>query len=55
MQSLPVFVNQKKLLGILITDDATRKTLQDLKNKGFHVLEKPIDPEELLERVAGAL
>ncbi len=42
----------RKLPGILITDNTNGKTHQELENKGFHVLEKPIDPEELLEKVA---
>jgi DNA-binding NtrC family response regulator len=41
----------RKLPGILITDNTDRKTRQELENKGFHVIEKPVDPEELLEKV----
>jgi DNA-binding NtrC family response regulator len=47
----------RKLPGILITNNTNRKTRQELENKGFHVMEKPVDPEELLrkvEEVAGA-
>jgi DNA-binding NtrC family response regulator len=41
----------RKLPGILITNNTNRKTRQELENKDFHVMEKPIDPEELLEKV----
>ena len=41
----------RNLLGILITDNTNRKTRQELEYKGFHVIEKPVDPEELLEEV----
>jgi DNA-binding NtrC family response regulator len=41
----------RKLPGILITDNTSRKIRQELENKGFHVMEKPVDPEELLEKV----
>jgi len=41
----------RKLPGILITDNTNRKTRLELENKGFHVIEKPVDPEELLEKV----
>lgn len=44
----------RKLPGILITDNTNRKTHQELENKGFHVMEKPVDPEELMKMVAGA-
>jgi DNA-binding NtrC family response regulator len=38
----------RKLPGILITDHTNRKTRQELENKGFHVMEKPVEPEDLL-------
>jgi len=41
----------RKLPGILITDNTNRKTRQELENKDFHVLEKPVEPEELLKMV----
>jgi DNA-binding NtrC family response regulator len=41
----------RKLPGILITDNTNRKTRQELENKNFHVMEKPVDPDELLEKV----
>jgi len=42
---------QRKLPGILITDNTNRKTRQELEKKGFHVMEKPVEPEELLKKV----
>jgi len=36
----------RKLPGILITDNTNRKTRQELENKVFHVIEKPVDPDE---------
>lgn len=42
----------RKLPGILITDNTNRKNRQELEKKGFYVLEKPVDPEELLKEVA---
>jgi DNA-binding NtrC family response regulator len=51
MQSLPVFVYQKKLPNILITNNTNRKTRLELENKCFHVMEKPVDPEELVKKV----
>ena len=45
---------QRKLPGILINDNTNRKTRQELENKGFYVLEKPVESDELLKMVAGA-
>jgi DNA-binding NtrC family response regulator len=41
----------RKLPGILFTDSTNRKTRQELEKKGFHVMEKPVEPEELLKKV----
>ncbi len=42
---------KRKFPGILITDNTNRKTRQALENKGFHFMAKPVDPDELLEKV----
>ncbi len=46
---------KRKLPGILITDNTNRKTRQELENKGFHFMAKPVEPEELLKTVEKAL
>jgi DNA-binding NtrC family response regulator len=45
---------KRKLPGILITGNTNRKTRQELENKGFHFMAKPVDPDELLETVKAA-
>lgn len=46
---------KRKLPGILITDNTNRKTRQELENKGFHFIAKPVDPDELLKKVEEVL
>lgn len=41
----------RRLQGILITGNTNRKTRIKLENKGIHVMEKPVEPEELLKKV----
>jgi DNA-binding NtrC family response regulator len=42
---------KRTLPGILITDNTNRKIRQELENKGFHFITKPVDPDELLKTV----
>jgi DNA-binding NtrC family response regulator len=44
----------RKLPGILITGNTNRKTRQELENKGFHFMAKPVDADELLKTVRSA-
>jgi hypothetical protein len=41
---------KRKIQGILITENTDRKTRQELENKGFYFMEKPVDSDELLKK-----